>query len=626
MSADAQPWARKLSLRDAKKLARALQSELSSFRPTSSEDCRALVARLPVPGAPAVVGATPAESPRNTLHRTPEVIVLGDDQAEAIDAAVSASMAGQSVTTTIHPAPDLPLIVEGGSPPAGSLSLGTVRKDKGWIADLFSRPSPALSWTPQGMLGHGLMFGCCGSGQDENIVTLAMAAAAQGYGVTMINAHGDISFQKKVLSLAAVCDQTIQSRLRVLDFMRGAPPDPVHFTHTFNPFASGPAPSLAELLTDALSVPGLLDELPFPQKSLLMPLLTAVLFPLVWGRDRGLWPLDLAIVAKSLGLSELQKLRMHPHLPAQLQAVVDYFFQKLSEQCPGQSEQDAYAPLEQVLSKDILAPLAEEYAHVFAAIKEPSRWQAPQVSPRAMLDDRLITILTPPALEGALLRAQVAARLVTSSLSAHVVSRAQKQSSPRPGLCHLVVAQHAYVSVSGRAANQLVSFGHRAGVGCLLTAADYPQLKLVPGLDEVASHCNTKFFMKQCEEPAAASNAATGLVGSSIAPSSSDMRDMREGQAHIIAHSQLWKVDMAFTDAPRVKFLPMTTDARWLPLRADAAGFEPGQARPSRMSQVLCERLAKSPSQLSLSWCQETVARMLGYAHWHELCAATAPS
>lgn len=510
---------------------------------------------------------------------------------------------------------DDPLVVEG-TAPAAALPLGQVLEDKpgltAWMRRAKSKP---LSWTGNGLLHHGLMLGCCGSGQTETALSLAVNAMDQGLGLTLINAHGDPTLPSRVLKQAASRSPSAIERVRVITMMEGFDQTPP--THSFNPFAEGPAPQHVELLIDALSVPHAIDALPATHQQLLIPLMSAALLPLVWGRDRHLWPLDLAQISRHLRLPALLALRDIPQLPSQLRAALNYFFGKLSQACPGQTQAQAYAPFEQVLVGDILEPIAKTYAHVLAAPIKDKRWRLPDVSAKRMIEERLITVVNLRALERCPILDWVAARLVTSALSAEVVSQTQRAKAPATQPRHVVIAQHAPLHLSGRAASQLLRFGGAAGVGCLLTASDYPQLKTIPQLSETVEWCHTKFFMKPCHDQAHAH--AAQLVGP-LTPSSEALAELSEGVAHVIAGSTLWKATLDFHPTPQgpAPALPPGM-GHWQSLGPQ--GFAPGQVDRMRMARVLRDQIQGTPDPITLSWCQETIARMLGYAHWHELRA-----
>lgn len=131
-------------------------------------------------------------------------------------------------------------------------------------------------------------------------------------------------------------------------------------------------------------------------------------------------------------------------------------------------------------------------------------------------------------------------------------------------------------------------------MGCVLTARNYPQLSTA-GLSEHVSLLNTKIFFSSVDPHQDQSNPILST-------------DKTPGiHAKVLSGSKLWSVDMTPPASPPPdNFL-------------DTKKFTPGQVDPSRMSKVLLARLSSAPEKIKLSWCQETLARMLGYAHWHDL-------
>lgn len=507
--------------------------------------------------------------------------------------------------------PQEPLLIEG-SPPSRAVELGQVMANKSLLSRLTRTTPPSLSWTNRGLLHHGVLFGCCGSGQTETVTSLAINAIFQDLGVTLINAHGHTSLPSRMLALVQAHAPEALDRVRVIN-MTSAPGEP-SLTHTFNPFAQGPVSQHVELLMDALSVPHALDDLPPGYEELLISLLSGVLSILVYGRQQKLWHLDLPFIVEHLRWSQLEGLVHIPHLPAHVKIGLKYFLDRLAALVPDRSLAQAYAPLESVLVDQLLGRVSDRYHHVLAAPLESGKWQHPQVTPADMIEQRLVTIVALPALERCPEFNWVAARLITSALSAEVVNQAQR--APTSVARHLVLAQHAALYLSRRSGSQFLRFGRKAGVGCLLTAADYPQLKTIPGLAEDVGLCNTKIFMRPCHDQA--HEHATQLAGS-LAPSKHALTELTEGQAHVLAGQTLYRTQMSYHAPPAgpLPDLPRCVPA-WHSLGNQ---FTPGQVDPVRMTRVLHERLTRAPDRLPLSWCQETVARMLGYAHWHELNA-----
>lgn len=691
----------RLSLRDAKRLSRALQQELARHRPTNLAQCQELVSRLPLPPSgteptDVYISASfsqllayfekrlPPEDGTSQMWRgralslmsavlaplvwqrdhqglllseqvvldhleLPALIIqsrradLPQDLRQSLLAYLR-SLPGfkqdapqQSETVSemhgyvammFRPRPACPpqpmtvpeesgvigsgdLLVKG-TPPGLAIEIGQIMAEKSILSGFSKKKGPKLSWTPHGLLHHGLLFGCCGSGQTETIVSLSINAIVAGLGVTLVNARGQADLPSRMLGMIQEYAPQAMGRVRTINMMSA--PDVAPSTHTFNPFAQGPAIQHVELLMDALSVPHALDNLPPGYEELLVPLLSSVLFVLVWGREKKLWHLDLPFIVHHLRWAQLQGLSDTPQLPQNLKASLAYFFRCLSNLTPNHSLAQAYAPFESVLVEELLAPIVDRYSHVLAAPIELGKWQHPDVTSTGMLAQRLVTIVALPALEKCPLPDWIAARLVTSSLSAQVVTHAQAAtvSSPR----HLVLAQDAPLYLSGRSCSQLLRFGRAAGVGCLIAAKDYPQLKTTPGLAENVALCHTKIFMRPCHNHG--HEHAAKLVGSQ-APSKHALTELTEGQAHVLAGQTLYRTQMSYHAPPAG---PLPDLPRCVPVWHSLGNqFTPGQVDPVRMTRVLYERLTRAPDRLPLSWCQETIARMLGYAHWHELSA-----
>lgn len=577
----ARPVSSKLGLRDTKELARALHDTLKTRVPTQLAHCQSLVQQLwDFRAASALATASTSIPPALAAPGVGQV-PSGDVHHAIVDSA------------GVVPNPDIFI-------PLGK-SLDAHRGIGGALKSMLS-PSPPkhVSWTHQGALGHAVMFGAAGSGQQETLLAMMHAAATQDTGLFYFNCHGWSRAMGRARALAADLGQP--QRLRLVDMTSPDAP-----SHTFNPFASGGALELTELFLSSLR-PHLGSKLEKGGVASLQIIawVSSVFAYLVWGRQLGLWSLDSRRLEQGFSWMGIQQAMHDVRVPQSIKTM----FVNASSGLEGAQLQAAYAPVEAMLVTKLLAPVNAHYGHIMHTQSDAHGLLRPELDMVEALEKKQWVFIEMPAAEkyaggwqlwpGALAFAQLAS--LTGKTGAATAPRLPRPSQMRTWL----VATHAFGYVDAVSANQVSRFGPNLGLGCLWADQDYPAMKRVEGFAEVVGQCHTKIFMKM-EDPEAPSYFPAHQQDLS------GLRQQPAGHAHIIFGSTLHRVALDYHDFEHHPYPPFAP--------APFPGYAPYTGVPTLeyQARVLHECLTAATKPPTLAWCQETVARMLGFTHWHDL-------
>lgn len=101
-----------------------------------------------------------------------------------------------------------------------------------------------------------------------------------------------------------------------------------------------------------------------------------------------------------------------------------------------------------------------------------------------------------------------------------------------------------------------------------------------------------------------------------------NLNHLHEGHAYLIAQQPSYPemvVNAVYRSAERVEHLFLPPVQKPIHEQPDDCHSQPIKERQVQQLMKALDRLNESSTSLSLSWCQETVAKMMGYAHWHEV-------
>lgn len=580
--------------RDACAMSKALRKQLVALTPEtlSSEAAAGLVRTLLPPSQP-----SPGLTPRPALgwdYRVP--------------------------TSTIR------LVADGKPGPKNGLFLAQARKPKG----LFKRTPPQVFVTEEGLLNQLAVYGCTGAGKTETLVTLALNAMhggprslvenrdpaykARPRSVFYFDGKGDNTLFAKMFS--GMSERGIVGNLRVINLLIGGAdihPDDRSHSHSVDLFDGFDEHALTQWLLEMRPTqadPTLWEQLDEASAKALA-VVSRLAVACAQERQQRIQPdLLLALLTQAGAADAIQGLSARMgHLAKQFLALTW-----------GPHANPAWRSTVEAMH-EWLTPMVSVYAHVFNA-------EQPQIS----LTNLAPTTSTPNAvlmigraLEKCDPEYWVPEKAVLTSL------RLNLEKLPKKEGCDTVVILDDFNYVLSRQAIASLSCLRDRGTGIVWAAQS---LSPTPGFNEdepvLGMEPATHVFMKLCfggEKGKSCYgwpylehqiNTHTFLQHLRLI----DIKDLHPGEAFIWDGEGVVKTQMDYANVPRtqVLFIPPAK-----PLAAPTYAFSGGSLNlgdESRQAAVLETRLTewKEAHQDAppLSWCQETVARMLGYATWHE--------
>jgi intracellular multiplication protein IcmO len=457
------------------------------------------------------------------------------------------------------------------------------------------------------MRTHALIFGSTGAGKTEVLLSIAYNAMVQGSGFIYVDGKGDNSLFAKVFSM--VRESGREDDLLVVNYMTGAVdiigPQEHVLSNTMNPFASGSSSMLAQLVISLMDSGGGSGGGDGDMwKGRAMGFVEALMRPLVWMRDEGILLLDAALVRKYFVLDVLEELIydrkvidqknniivMDEIMPFDVRDPLENYLSTLpgyqksekGKQSNKAYEQHGYITMQ--LTR-IFGSLADVYAHII-------RTNLAEVDFQDIVLNRRILVVLLPALEKSPDELSNLGKLIIASLRSMLagglgdkiegdyrdVIETKPTNSSTPFLC--ILDEYGYYAVKGFAV--VPAQARSLGFSVVFAGQDLPAFQKA-SKEEAASICantNIKICMK-LEDPQETweffqKNAGESYVSvaRSFQMGSSgmnqfdykdsmeaqmdkraridllDLKDQREGEAHIFFKSTIIRAKM-FYAAPR---------------------------------------------------------------------------
>jgi len=427
----------------------------------------------------------------------------------------------------------------------------------------------ALHWTHRGALSGGLVFGLK---QERQAVLehMVLQAGLAGQSVLWMTEAQDAHHVNRLAQALEKQDQS--HRLRSINLLPGGA------THTFNPMAQHSAQSITENLVHVLRHRCPLPGMPLSDwTSFLVSSMSAVAFAMVHYSHQQKTVPDIALFLALCSLTKMEELDRREDFPPALRASIKFFLREASALVGGYD-----TVLNWLYQEEVLGALTGVFGHVFNAQRVGKHWLLPDVSIRDIAYGNLVTVVTVPA------GAAVATQLILNQLSLEFYVR-----SNREHLSHAVRQLIVLDSVGSYGTEVVLSrlqrFAGAVGVATVLADQDYPALKKMgPEAVSVAGECQTKLLI----------------------PAPGDSNFM-----HVVAGLGLHSLPL-----PGLSF--SVHDPDYVPQKSGQT-LQGGQVQHEmfleRATEVLWGEAADQAKPVNLAWCQNTLARMLGYAHWHEL-------
>lgn len=438
------------------------------------------------------------------------------------------------------------------------------------------------------MRTHLLIFGSTGAGKTESLISIAFNALVHASGFIYVDGKGDSSLFAKIFSMTRFMGR--EDDLLVINYMTGSRdvfgPQASKLSNTLNPFTTGSSGGLTELLVSLMDESGGDGAM---WKGRAISLISAIMMALVDKRDKKQILLDVDVIRDYMILENIIKLSKERDLPPHVITSIRSYLRSLpgyQENAPKQSEtvMDQHGYLQMQFTR-ILGSLADSYGYIFRTnLGEVDFWD--------VVANRRILVVLLPALEKSPEELANLGKIVVACLKQMMsiglgsmlegeykkIIETKPTYSKTPFLC--ILDEYGYYAVKGAAV--MPAQARSLGFSMIFAGQDYPAFEKA-SKEEAAStvaNCNIKIFMK-LEDPKDTYDLFHKLVGQAYVTHVSgfqantgglvtsyndmqnanvekrdrgdlrDLKEQREGEAHIIFKSSVIRAQM-FYAAPKM--------------------------------------------------------------------------
>lgn len=456
------------------------------------------------------------------------------------------------------------------------------------------------------MRTHVLIFGSTGSGKTEALVSLAFNALIQASGFLYVDGKGDNSLFAKVFSLCRFMGR--EDDLLLINFMTGARDivgaQEKRLSNTMNPFCNGSSSMLSQLVVSLMDS-GTQSSDSDMWKGRAIVFVEALMKVLVYMRDQGKILLDANTIRNYFELPRLEAIALDKMFPRDNQEPVsladapDLILEPIRNyivNLPGYDRSKKGKQGSQVLEQHgfitmqltrVFGSLADTYGHII-------RTNLAEVDLRDVVLNRRILVVLLPALEKspeelanlgkviiASLKAMMAAGLGESVEGTYreVIVR-KPTNAPTPYMC--ILDEYGYYAVKGFAV--VPAQARSLGFSVIFAGQDLPAFQKASKEEAASIGANTnikicmkledpqetwEFFQKTAGESYVTkvdsfqTNAGSLLNNYMDSRSASsekrqridllDLKEQREGEAHIFFKSKIIRARMFFANPPPVE-------------------------------------------------------------------------
>lgn len=451
------------------------------------------------------------------------------------------------------------------------------------------------------MRTHCLIFGSTGSGKTEALISLAFNALVQSSGFIYVDGKGDNSLYAKVFGMARSMGR--EDDLLIVNFMTGARdivgPQERRLSNTMNPFANGSSSMLSQLVVSLMDAGGSSPDADM-WKGRAIVFVESLMKVLVYMRDRGHILLDANTIRNYFELPKLESIVMDKQFPRDNQESVSLadvppvVLEPISNyliNLPGYDRSKKGKQVSQVLEQHgfitmqltrVFGSLADTYGHII-------RTNLAEVDLRDVVLNRRILVVLLPAFEKSPDELSNLGKVIIASLKSMLASGLGEDvegeyrdvilrkptNAPTPFMC--ILDEYGYYAVKGFAV--VPAQARSLGFSIIFAGQDLPAFQKA-SKEEAASigaNCNIKICMK-LEDPLETWDFFSKTAGESYVTkvdsfqtrpdsmtnsyadtrSSSaekraridllDMKEQREGEAHIFFKSKIVRARMFYAD------------------------------------------------------------------------------
>lgn len=461
--------------------------------------------------------------------------------------------------------------------------------------------SDELWFNNDDMRTHVLIFGSTGSGKTEALISLSFNALIQGSGFLYVDGKGDNSVFAKLFSMCRAMGR--EDDLLLINFMTGAR-DVVgaqekRLSNTMNPFCNGSSSMLSQLVVSLMDA-GTQSADGDMWKGRAIVFVEALMKILVYMRDKGKILLDANTVRNYFELNRLEAIAVDKMFPRDNQEPVSladapdlvlepiknyiknlpgYDVSKKGKQSGQVLEQHGFITMQ--LTR-VFGSLADTYGHII-------RTNLAEVDLRDVVLNRRVLVVLLPALEKSPDELANLGKVIIASLKAmmaaglgenvegnyrEVIVR-KPTNAPTPYMC--ILDEYGYYAVKGFAV--VPAQARSLGFSVIFAGQDLPAFQKASKEEAASIGANTnikicmkledpletwEFFQKTAGESYVtkvdsfqtnASSLLNNYMDTRSASSEKrqridllDLKEQREGEAHIFFKSKIVRADMFFAN------------------------------------------------------------------------------
>ncbi len=465
-----------------------------------------------------------------------------------------------------------------------------------------------LWFANEDMRTHVLIFGSTGSGKTEFLVSLSYNALMQSSGFIYVDGKGDNSLYAKIFSMVRSMGR--DDDMLLINFMTGAKdiigPQEKRLSNTLNPFNSGSSSMLTQLVVSMMdSASGSSDGDMWKGRAIAF--VEALMKILVAMRDAGNILLDANTIRNYFHLNRLEAMvvdkafirdgqdtisleglpeTVGEPIKNYLSTLPGYNMEKKGKQVSQVLEQHGFITMQ--LTR-VFTSLADTYGHIM-------RTPLAEVDLKDVVLNRRILVVLLPALEKSPEELSNLGKVIIATLKAMMASglgnavegsyadliQSKPTNSKTPYLC--VLDEYGYYAVKGFAV--VPAQARSLGFSVVFAGQDLPAFQKASKEEAASIGANTNikicmkledpidtwdFFMKSAGESYVSQvesfQVDTGSLTGNYADSKSaklekraridllDLKEQREGEAHILFKSKIVRARVFYTNPQPVKTL-----------------------------------------------------------------------
>jgi intracellular multiplication protein IcmO len=466
-----------------------------------------------------------------------------------------------------------------------------------------------LWFTNEDMRTHVLMFGSTGSGKTEALISIAYNSLIHGSGFIYVDGKGDNSLFAKIFSMCRSMGR--EDDVLLVNFMTGARdiigPQEKRLSNTMNPFCSGSSSMLSQLVVSLMPEATMGSSDGDMWKGRAIVFVEALMRVLVYMRDQGHILLDANTIRNYFILERLEAITLDKQFIRDNQEPIDISYAPFNVieplfnyviNLPGYDKSKKGKQVSQVLEQHgfitmqltrVFGSLADTYGHIL-------RTNLAEIDFKDVVLNRRILVVLLPALEKAPDELSNLGKVIIASLKAMMAAglgdsvegeyrdliERKPTNAPTPYVC--IMDEYGYYAVKGFAV--VPAQARSLGFCAIFAGQDLPAFQKASKEEAASIGANTnikicmkledpadtwEFFLKSAGEAYVTKVDAFQTQADSVTNtymdtrSSSvekraridllDLKDQREGEAHIFFKSKIVRAKMFYAAPTPVNYM-----------------------------------------------------------------------